>query len=556
MNFLKFQNTRLIILSISIFTVIYVLNFYVCDDAFYSFRSIDNLLSGHYFSYNPNERVQAFTNPLWTIIVGLVKFILYGPGMDPDPYWLVTFWLSLLFCIISLLVILKMIEISVDKATVKLIVCLTILILSKSFIDFTSSGLEYPISYLLIAVFYYFYYYKYDNKNFMMILTIIFSLSFVNRIDSVILMFLPLLYVAWRNIKNYRFKKTIIPIFFGLLPILLWEIFSIIYYGFFLPNTYYAKLNIVASPIVWLTGVRYLLTATLEDPVTMCIIVISIFSGLFNDFKYKIVSCSIVIALLYIVSSGGDFMGSRFFSLPFLVGFLLIVVTGFKKNYYWWTLLFIFICFQMLPHSAVNTTRAFFKPLDIERRSALIRFINSNTNLALWTMNWDKNYYYYASTVRGRYVRAHAEDILPTTFRFPYQRFHSVDSREECFGLQKTSQYVEIGMGGGLHAYCKGLDAEIVDQLALGDALISRLPVADKNSFTPGHNARISPLGYRESLIANDALIEDPQINAYYKKLNLLTRSSSYFSLKRWEAIYYLNFIESKYDSNINHIYN
>ena len=42
-----------------------ILTAYVCDDAYITFRSIDNLLNGFGLTFNPTERVLAFTNPLW-----------------------------------------------------------------------------------------------------------------------------------------------------------------------------------------------------------------------------------------------------------------------------------------------------------------------------------------------------------------------------------------------------------------------------------------------------------------------------------------------------------
>jgi len=52
---------------------------YLLDDAFISFRYARNLVEGYGLVYNPGERVQGFTNPLWTLLAaGFLRL-----GIDP-----------------------------------------------------------------------------------------------------------------------------------------------------------------------------------------------------------------------------------------------------------------------------------------------------------------------------------------------------------------------------------------------------------------------------------------------------------------------------------------
>jgi arabinofuranosyltransferase len=50
------------------------------DDAFITFRYARNLLQGHGFVYNPGERVQGTTTPLYTLLMAGEKLILPGVG--------------------------------------------------------------------------------------------------------------------------------------------------------------------------------------------------------------------------------------------------------------------------------------------------------------------------------------------------------------------------------------------------------------------------------------------------------------------------------------------
>ncbi len=42
---------------------------WVCDDAFITLRTIDNLMNGHGMRWNIAERVQTFTHPLWMLLL-------------------------------------------------------------------------------------------------------------------------------------------------------------------------------------------------------------------------------------------------------------------------------------------------------------------------------------------------------------------------------------------------------------------------------------------------------------------------------------------------------
>ena len=51
---------------------------FVCDDAFISFRYAKNLVEGHGLVYNIGERVEGYTNFLWTLLLSAFM----GLGLD------------------------------------------------------------------------------------------------------------------------------------------------------------------------------------------------------------------------------------------------------------------------------------------------------------------------------------------------------------------------------------------------------------------------------------------------------------------------------------------
>ena len=59
------------------FVLILALTAWVQDDAWITFRTLDNALAGHGLSWNPPLRVQTFTHPLW-LAVQTPAYLLLG----------------------------------------------------------------------------------------------------------------------------------------------------------------------------------------------------------------------------------------------------------------------------------------------------------------------------------------------------------------------------------------------------------------------------------------------------------------------------------------------
>src|SRR3990170_5316259 len=67
----------------------------VVDDAYISFRYLDNWLSGTGLVYNPGERVEGYTNFLWIVL--LAPFRLVGLEAELTAFLLSVIFLILLF---------------------------------------------------------------------------------------------------------------------------------------------------------------------------------------------------------------------------------------------------------------------------------------------------------------------------------------------------------------------------------------------------------------------------------------------------------------------------
>ena len=87
----------------------------------------------------------------------------------------------------------------------------SILLVSKAFIDYTTSGLENCQLYLCMVLFYWLVFYKDSSRNLVLFATAFFaSMLMFSRMDTIILCF-PLLLLAWWEKRSNRLKSCAGP---------------------------------------------------------------------------------------------------------------------------------------------------------------------------------------------------------------------------------------------------------------------------------------------------------------------------------------------------------
>src|SRR5262245_36279099 len=101
-------------------------------------RTVDNFTAGRGLTWNPGERVQAYTHPLW-------MFLLSGfYAITPDAFY-VQYMLSLALSLAAVLVF----AFGVGATPLTTTLGLAVFVLSKAFVDYSTSGLENPATHLL-----------------------------------------------------------------------------------------------------------------------------------------------------------------------------------------------------------------------------------------------------------------------------------------------------------------------------------------------------------------------------------------------------------------------
>ena len=494
---------------------------WISDDAQISLRSVYNVVHGQGLRWNVSERVQAFTHPLWVLLFTPIYAIT-------REFYFSLMGLSLSVSFLGVLLLQRAVPSRRERVWI-----VFLMILSPAFIQYSTSGLENPLSHLLVVLF------MGAARNprlgpRLFQITLVFALALCNRHDSLVLLLPPLVY---QYLRHRRWLARLpwtswLRLATAFTPFVAWEAFSLIYYGFPFPNTAYAKLNTGLPKLeIWQQGFLYFLDSLSFDPFALLLILSSLFWGIERRGQ-RGWRWGIALHLLYLLSVGGDFMNGRFLSVPFLVACVLMA------------------------HRFVPMLEA----LPTRMPTALV--ISALTMVALFAEECPLRAYvfWHRDAERGwpvsprgiadeRGVYASTNGLGPMTRSEPqlerreeFQRGRRL-RQQALFETQKPLVTYETMIGAtGLAA---GPDVHIIDRVALADPLLARLPVRRDHAWRVGHYERAIPAGYEESIRHHDNRIQDPQLAKYYEHLRHVV-SGPIWSAHRFHDMF--NFLTRRYD--------
>ncbi|HOQ32846.1 MAG TPA: hypothetical protein PLA12_10080 [Candidatus Hydrogenedens sp.] len=495
--------TSIILLGVWIFfAILFLRTAWLCDDAYISFRTVDNAVNGYGLRWNVNERVQAYTHPLWMLLH--IPFYALTREM-----FLTAIFIS--FGVSMLTIILLTLGIAQNLSQV--LIAVSILGFSRAFIDFSSSGLENPMSHLLLVIFMIlFLSQKFTLKN-LFLLSLIASLATLNRQDCILLYFPPLAYAWWQTENK---KQGFILLCLGFIPLILWELFSIIYYGFPFPNTAYAKLGTGLWKIDLIKqGLWYYAFSWKRDFITLLVLFLSLFIPFYQRQK-EVWACVIGIILygFYIIWIGGDFMGGRFFSVPLLLATILLIryskLDQLKRGI---PAICIFLITSFIqPHVPILTGSSFGKDLSGFKDEHGI--------------GDERMFYFQVASL------AHWEKGKP----MPCNAFANQGRQYRQANKKITKSHGSVGYRG----FFAGHVAHIIDYNALSDPLLARMPAACRPSWRIGHFWRYIPEGYIDSAGGDENRIKDTNLAEFFNHLKIITRGPL-FTIERWRDIIKMN---------------
>ncbi|MFC2132051.1 hypothetical protein ACFLSQ_11515 [Bacteroidota bacterium] len=508
---------------IILFVYVFIVNAWVGDDAYITFRTVDNFINGYGLTWNTGERVQAYTHPLWMFIHSFFYFI------SGNIYY-TTIFLSFVFSFAA--IYLFIFKIADNKLNA--IAGTVTLIMSKIFIDYTSSGLENPLTYFLIIIFLIFYLKDGKAKDKIFKLSLITALAMLNRMDTVLLFLPGLLYIVAKNRK----ATNLLYVLCGFIPFIIWEIFSIIYYGFPFPNTYYAKLNTGIPLGEYITqGFHYYSDLFKNDLMSGIVIFCGLSVIIIYSIKYKnygiylpLVS-GIILYLLYILRIGGDFMSGRFFAAPFLIAVALLCtipinINTIKQIYVLSLFLFVLAIIRL---SSIKDDQFSYYEIRQDKNFDVDKY-NDYIEKFLHGIEDERNYYYGDTGLLN--IIEHGS-CLPTFPEVEQAKLTKANGKS-------TSVRVMIGAFG----FFAGHYVNVIDRVALSDPLMSKLKISYDSAFTQGwrigHFFRKVPAGYIKTIVTGKNQLEDKKLKKYYDKLKIITQSPI-FSFDRFTEIWRFN---------------
>ena len=468
-------------IGVWVFTVVMLRCDWLSDDAYITFRTVENFVDGHGLRWNVAERVQTYTHPLWMLLLSGIYWLT-------REFYYTAIALSALLSIATVLLFAA----RVAAAAFPALIGVAAFTLSKAFVDYSMSGLENPLTHLLLMLFLLVYLTRPPDRRTLFWLSLLAALLMLNRMDAILLV-LPVLCVAVYRCRGWSALGLAM---LGFVPLLAWELFALLYYGSLFPNTAYAKLN-SGIPATELTGrgLLYLL-ATLElDPLTVVLIGAGLAAPLITRQREHLpIALGALLYLIYVTRIGGDFMLGRFLTAPFLLAAVLLTRTPVSTRT-GTVMLVAILLIGLLPLRSPLTSGQDY--------GSRINYIGDHGIC-------DERAFYYHGT---GLLRAPSRGWLPS---------HSLErlgrlARERC-------ERVIVIKAVGMHAFYAGRDVHVLDEMGLGDPLLSRLKPDLSDDWRIVHLRREIPEGYVETLDTGRNCLADPDLAAYYDKLALVTR--------------------------------
>ncbi|MDP4243433.1 MAG: hypothetical protein Q8921_11945 [Bacteroidota bacterium] len=217
---------------------------WVSDDAFITFRYVENFLAGLGPVYNAGERVEGYTDFLWFVILSIAGW--FGADLVDAGEWL-----GIAAFAGTLLIYLRIAKVENDRSPspgrVFLPLAALLLGLNREAAAFATGGLETSLFTFLISLAFYLWFYSKLPENWRLLsVGVTLILTTLTRPDgalftvtAIALLFLKLrMTKATAKVRNRSLLLLIAPSLLLGLPYLIWKRG---YYGSIFPNTYYQK---------------------------------------------------------------------------------------------------------------------------------------------------------------------------------------------------------------------------------------------------------------------------------------------------------------------------
>jgi len=509
---------------------------WIGDDALITLRNALNIAHGWGPGYNFTESVQGYTHPAWFLL------------------WLASGWLTgeWILTIVVISVVLSVAAVAIvlwsARSIALILVAAVALGFSNAFMEYTTSGLENPLAYLMVgalvvATFRLLAQGEVPSLRSAIVVGLLASGLVLTRFD-LLLLIVPLL--GWLAVRLRRQGSRLLALGVALaVPVMLWCTWSWLAYSSILPNTFLAKRNLEIPAVeLVVQGLRYGWVTIEHDPVTGLVLVVGlVLCFAFGRPVHRALAAGVVLYLAYVTWIGGDFMAGRFYAVPvYLLVLLSItvpvvahsalarprassivsVLVGFIA------VLLVLVAADRVPSAIANPTSTRWREMDDAAAiyDARSKFIELDKGLEQWAMSLGASisvppYPDAASTN----LLAPLRDIRSAANNWPDRASTSLPhgtwpNPDGSFSDLPSDVGVLCGLLGTA-GIISGPTVHWIDRCALTDRYLAAIPYAAHDfHWYVGHYERALPPGYEAAVRTGDpGGVTDPLEAARLKEL-------------------------------------
>ena len=309
------------------------------DDSFITFRYVKNFTEGNGLVFNIGERVEGYTCFLWVILLSGVKSLGFNFISASQVLGIISSMLTLLFTyLISSKIFPK------DKGAafnlVFSLAAVTLLATNGSFAFWAVSGMETGLFGCLITLGIYLYLRELkDNSDSIPLSSLVFLFAALTRPEGNLIFAVTVLHRVIYTLKHKKTdisaplnqvisKNNLIWVGMYVAPALIFMVWRYSYYGYLMPNTFYAKTG--SSLEYYSAGLDYTWTFLKSYGFYGLFALIAFYTLTSKErfYSYLYLVMIFVVFTLYVIFVGGDVLRPNRFFVPIMPVFFILVQEG------------------------------------------------------------------------------------------------------------------------------------------------------------------------------------------------------------------------------------
>jgi len=486
---------------------------FLTEDAFISYRCLENLRHGLGMTWATDLRSQPYTHPLW--MLAHMPLLIVIPDVKI---------VSFLLCFACTGGVLWSLHRNYSRyRPFYSYVVLVPLLLSKCFVEWSTSGLENPLAHLCAALFFPAFLGRHARSFSMDNAAFLAAAAFLNRHDNALFYALP---IAVMFFSRRQYLADAMSLLISAIPVAAWFAFAVFYYGQALPDTFYAKLTAgIDKDFLAAQGMTYLARFAERDMPSFLIIVaglvmaarVALSAAIPIDARVRFAAAasSVLLFVAYVVHAGGDYMEGRFFSTPFIVAVVLLAESV--------------LAMQQQQTASAPTRNVLPRTICI---GVMAGFLSSicMPDLILGPPHikdpmWKYGFCDIHTHQWNFYLKSwsHTETSLAD---------RGMAIQRKTLEVPSSDSFFEYNGAAGVNGFYSGPSYGMIDAYGLVDPVMSRLPAAN---YMPGHFYRVAPAGYEKARRTGDTSELEPALRSYYEIMRTV-KSGPLFSADRIAA--------------------